>query len=81
MLTNFNTTASGGTSSKTAPFITTQTKLRVKNDEFLYYNYVPAGLNSSLSGMVYRVAELDGTPGTGGLLMVLPTRGTVVIFR
>ncbi|MGQ9662053.1 MAG: hypothetical protein ACUVWX_06925 [Kiritimatiellia bacterium] len=69
-LANFNTTSSGGTGTLKDPYITTQTKLRAPSDQKIYYNYVSGGLNDYLQGKVYKLADLAGNAGQGGLLLV-----------
>ena len=77
-LLNFDADGSGS-GSINAPVVTTQTALRVPNDQRLLYK-VRDGANADLEGKVYRIANENGQAGTGGLLMPIPTRGTVLLF-
>ena len=74
-LDNFDTASSGGTGSALDPFLTTQTALRCPAGEEVYYNYVSGGLNDYLGGHAYRVADLAGNPGEGGILAPPPPVG------
>lgn len=81
---NFDTTSSGGTGTLKDPYITTQTKLRAPSGQKIYYNYVPGGLNDYLQGKVYRLADLAGNAGQGGLLLVTGSdipKGTAITIR
>jgi len=67
-LGNFDTTNTGGSGSVVEPFVTTQTALRCPVGEVIYYGYEAGGLNDYLGGNYYRVADLAGNAGLGGLL-------------
>jgi len=82
VLTNFSTNSIGGRGLIKDPYVTTQTALRCPANNKIYYNY-ESGLNDYLGGYAYRVADVAGNAGQGGLLLVTKsdTRGTVVIFK
>lgn len=69
VLANFNTASSGGSGSYYDPLITTQTVFRAPADERIFYDYVPGGLNDYLGGKAYRITDLSGVAGQGGLLL------------
>ncbi len=77
-LLNFDADGSGsGTLNN--PVVTTQTALRAPAGQRLLYK-VRDGANTDLEGKVYRIANEDGQAGQGGLLMPIPTRGTIIGF-
>jgi hypothetical protein len=80
-LTNFSLTAGSGDGTMPSPYVTTQTVLRTPANQRIYYTYVPGGHNGYLGGSVYRVADLAGNAGQGGLLMPPVAKGTVVFLR
>jgi hypothetical protein len=68
-LSNLLLTNTGGSGTFQDPYILDQTRLRVPDGQYLFYDWVDGGLNDLLDGKVYRLASLDGTAGTGGLLL------------
>ena len=81
-LTNFSTNWIGGRGTFRAPYLTTQTRLRLPATQRIYYAYVPGVLNDYLGGYTYKVADLSGTAGAGGLLMVKPkAEGALISVR
>ena len=77
-LLNFDAAGSGA-GTLLEPVVTTQTALRVPNGQRLLYK-VRDDANAGLEGKVYRIANASGQAGQGGLLMPIPTRGTVLLF-
>ena len=65
-LGNLNTVASSGSGTLVSPYITTQQLLRVTSGKIVYYDRASS---PALSNAVYRVADLSGTAGAGGLLV------------
>ncbi len=61
----------GGDGSLVAPWVTAQTALRTPSGQRVYYA-VSDGYNLGLEGRVFRIADPDGVPGQGGLLMQEP---------
>ena len=80
VLANFSTSAISGDGRAGNPFVTTQTKLRAPAGQVVLYEYKLDGLNGYLGGQAYRLADMNGTPGAGGLLRTRHS-GTVVMFR
>ncbi len=77
-LLNFDA-AGSGSGSLNDPVVTTQTSLRAPAGQRLLYK-VRDDANAGLEGKVYRIANASGQAGQGGLLMPIPTRGTVLLF-
>lgn len=80
-LANFSTTYTNGEGTASNPFVTTQTQFRVPAGERVYYVYVPGGLNNYLDGRAYKVADIAGSSGAGGILRPQVRGGTAVYFR
>jgi hypothetical protein len=80
-LSNFDTNNTGGAGTYDSPIVTTQTVLRVASGKLFVYD---AALNPELETNAYQVASLDGTAGSGGLLLSeenLPPAGTVFMIQ
>ncbi len=83
-LVSFDTSQNGGNGSWDAPYETTQTQMQTPEGQQIKYTYEAGGLNDYLGGHVYRVADLDGVAGQGGVLTPYfkpPPQGTVLILR
>lgn len=74
-LANFDPTATGGGGTEGDPRITTQTVLRVPADQKVFYDFATT---PNLGGRVYRVADVEGQPGRGGLLMPNPDSALIM---
>ncbi|MGQ9663466.1 MAG: hypothetical protein ACUVWX_14195 [Kiritimatiellia bacterium] len=71
-------TDGSGEGTRSNPVVTTQTALRTPSGQFIYYD--PA-VNSYLNNKVYKVADLVGNAGQGGLLMPRGEQGTLFMVR
>ncbi|MBA4386940.1 MAG: hypothetical protein C0404_03100 [Verrucomicrobia bacterium] len=71
----------GGNGSYASPYVTTQTALRVPAGKRLVYRWSDVPTNSYLNRAVYRVADLNGSAGSGGLLIPYVPPGTVLTLR
>jgi hypothetical protein len=81
-IANFDDTATSGTGAKNDPLVTTQTKLRIPAGQIVYYVYEAGVLNDALDGLAYRVADLGGTSGAGGILCAhRPAPGTLLLIK
>jgi hypothetical protein len=80
-LVGFATNWVSGNGKAVNPYVTTQQMLRVPAGKCLYYSTV-AATNAYLAERFYRVADLSGAAGLGGLLAPLPgkPKGTLVCF-
>lgn len=77
----FNTAATGGSGTPADPLQTSQTKLRTPAGQNIYYNYEAGQLNDYLGGQTYRIADLSGVAGAGGLLRPQPIFGTLLMIK
>ncbi len=77
---HFDVNTLSGSGSATDPYVTNETRLRAPFGQRVYYSYRPGVLNDGLQGRVWRLRDLDGE-APGGLLMVRPPAGTVVLFQ
>lgn len=77
---NFATNHTGGAGTRTDPYVTTQTQLRTAQDKKIMY-HPSLGGNAYLAGASYRLADISGAPGHGGILTPYQGRGTVIIIR
>ena len=84
VLTNFDTTATGGSGSRGVPYVTSQTALRAPEGQDIYYSYEAEGVNDYLGGFYYRIANMAGEPGEGGCLRLSPALipgGSMLILK
>jgi hypothetical protein len=62
------------------PYVTTQARLRVPAGKKLVYHPDATG-NNYLDAKCYKVADLSGNAGQGGILKPYTGRGTVITIR
>ncbi len=67
-LTGFDPSPTGGTGTPADPFVSSQTILRAPAETRIYYN-MALGKNADFAPFSYRLADADGRPGQGGVLM------------
>ncbi len=82
-ISDFDTTesASSGAGTENDPKIPeNETRLRAPEGQVVYYSYTPGTLNTDLGGHVWQLRNLDDS-GDGGLLMVEPPSGTIIMVR
>jgi hypothetical protein len=77
---NVATNYISGSGQRMDPYITAQTDLRCPDGRRISYHPECPG-NSYLNGRSYRVADLSGTAGSGGILTPYVGRGTVITLR
>jgi hypothetical protein len=74
------TNYTGGAGALVNPYVTTQTELRATPVKRVIY-YPGMSGNSYLGAKSYRVADLGGNAGQGGILKPYTGRGTVITIR
>lgn len=81
LLGNFVTNSTAGSGSISSPYVTTQQMLRVTTGKTVCYTPGVSG-NAYLAGKTYKLADLNGSAGAGGLLRPAPTSlGTFYMFK
>jgi MYXO-CTERM domain-containing protein len=68
-LDNLDLTNTGGSGTFHDPYILSQTALCVPDGQYVFYDYEAGVLNDALDGKVYKLADLSGAAGAGGLLL------------
>jgi hypothetical protein len=79
-VSNLATNYTGGAGQPLDPYVTTQTKLRAAFGKKIMYHPEVSG-NAYLGGASWRVADLAGAAGQGGVLTPYQARGTVVMMK
>jgi hypothetical protein len=80
VVASFSTAYTGGGGVPLDPYVATQTQLRAPAGKKVMYHPEVSG-NAYLNGGSYRVADLNGNAGLGGMLTPYQARGTVVLFK
>ncbi len=75
-LTGFDPTATDGAGTKADPFSSSQSVLRAPEGARIYYD-IAQPEHAAFAPFVYRVADPDGQPGKGGLLMPDPRAAAI----
>jgi hypothetical protein len=77
---NVSTNYVSGSGTMLDPYVTTQTAFRMPRGTRMMY-YPKAGNNAYLQAVSYRVADLSGAAGQGGILTPFRPAGTVIVIK
>lgn len=77
-LSNFDSNSTSGSGRAIDPLVTTQTNLRTPSGQKIFYR---PDENIYLDNKVYKLADLDGIAGNGGVLTPEETMGTLIIIQ
>ena len=77
-LSNFDSNSTSGSGTAIDPLVTTQTNLRTASGQKIFYR---PDENIYLDNKVYKLADLAGIAGNGGVLTPEETMGTVIIIQ